>query len=94
MRMMMKMLAGTAGLAAIATAAPAAAQYYPYGYNNYSQYGGVYGAYNGYGSYGVNPNVAAQQCSAAVQSRLYNRTSLASILGSLIGIPTNSYGRC
>ena len=41
----------------------------------------------------MNPTVAAQQCTAAVQSRLYNRTRLASILGSLVGIPTTSYGR-
>ena len=85
MRMMTKMLAGAAGLAAIATAAPAAAQYYPYGY------GYAYPAYNSYAynSYAVNPNVAAQQCTAAVQSRLYNRTSLAEIIGSLVGIPSN-----
>lgn len=87
MRMMIKMLAGAAGLAAMATAAPAAAQYYPYGYN-YNPYG-----YSSYGSYGVGANVAQQQCTAAVQNRLANRTSLASILGSLIGVPTGSYGR-
>jgi hypothetical protein len=86
---MTKILAGAAGMAAIAAAAPASAQYYPYGYspyssNSYSPYG--YG-YNAYGS--VNPSVAASQCSAAVQSRLYNRTSLGEILGSLVGIPTN-----
>lgn len=93
MRMMTKMLAGAAGLAAIAASAPATAQYYPYngynsynGYNQYSPYG-----YNSYSS--VNPSVAASQCTAAVQNRLYNRTSLGSILGSLVGIPTNSYGR-
>ena len=90
MRMMTKMLAGAAGLAAIATAAPAAAQYYPYGYSTYSPY--AYSQY-GYSAYGVNPSVAASQCTAAVQSRLYNRTSLASIIGSLVGIPTTSYGR-
>jgi hypothetical protein len=78
---MTKMLAGAAGLAAIATAAPAAAQYYPYGYNG--------NAYPSYNSYAVNPNAAAQQCTAAVQSRLYNRTSLAEIIGSLVGIPNN-----
>jgi hypothetical protein len=77
------MLAGTAGLAAIAAATPASAQYYPYNSYNYGGYG--YGA--------MNSNVAAQQCTAAVQNRLYNRTSLASILGSLVGIPTTSYGR-
>ena len=41
----------------------------------------------------MNPNVAAQQCSAAVQNRLSNRTSLAGIIGSLVGIPTGTYGR-
>lgn len=99
MRMMTKILAGAAGIAALAAAAPASAQYYgysqpyqynPYGYaypsRTYSPYG-----YNAYGA--VNASVAANQCTAAVQSRLYNRTSLASILGSLVGIPTNSYGR-
>lgn len=91
MRMMIKMLAGAAGLAAMTAAAPAAAQYYPYGYNGYSQYG--YNGYNNYGAFGVGANVAEQQCTAAVQSRLANRTSLASILGSLIGVPTGSYGR-
>jgi len=88
--MMTKMLAGAAGFAAIAAAAPAAAQYYPNGYSSYNPY--AYSQY-GYSAYGVNPTVAAQQCTAAVQSRLYNRTSLASILGSLVGIPTTSYGR-
>jgi hypothetical protein len=90
MRIMIKMLAGAAGLAAVATAAPAAAQY-GYGYRTYSQ---PYGYnYNAYGAYGMNGNVAAQQCTAAVQNRLYNRTSLGSILGSLVGIPTNPSGR-
>ena len=87
MRMMTKMLAGATGLAAFAAAAPATAQYYPYnGYNSYSPY-------NAYGSYAANPNVAASQCTAAVQNRLANRTSLGSILGSLVGIPTSTYGR-
>jgi hypothetical protein len=78
MRTMTKILAGTAGLAAVAASAPATAQYY----SRYSSYG--------YG--GVNANVAARQCTAAVQNRLYNRTSLGSILGSLVGIPSG-YGR-
>lgn len=91
MRMMTKLFAGAAGFAAIAAAAPAAAQYYPQGSSAYGY--NPYGAYNNYGTYTVNPSVAARQCTAAVQSRLYNRTSLASILGSLVGIPTNSYGR-
>lgn len=91
MRMMTKILAGAGGLAAIATAAPAAAQYNPYGYSHYG-YSNPYSGY-GYSSYAMNPNVAAQQCTAAVQNRLYNRTSLGSILGSLVGIPTGSYGQ-
>ena len=91
MKLMTKMMAGGAGLAAIAAAAPAAAQYYPYGYSNPYAYSNPYGSY-GYG-YGASSSTATQQCTAAVQSRLYNRTSLGSILGSLIGLPTNSYGR-
>jgi hypothetical protein len=105
MRMMTKMLAGAAGLAAIAASAPAAAQYYPYGYGSsypgysgygYSGYPSGYGSYNGYsayGAYGANSNVAASQCTAAVQNRLYNRTSLGAILGSVVGLPTNMSGR-
>ena len=87
MRMMKTIFAGTAGMAVLAAAAPAAAQYYPnnsYGYNSYG--------YNSYG-YGVDSNVAAQQCTAAVQNRLYSRTNLGSILGSLVGIPTRPQGR-
>ena len=78
---------GAVGLIALVGAsAPAAAQYYP-GYPNYggtnvvgqvinsilNPYGG-YGQY-GYGQYGygVNPQVAAQQCTAAVQQRLNGR---------------------
>jgi len=82
MRIFTKLLAATAALSA---AAPAAAQYYG-GYNNY-------GYNNGYSAYGMNTGVATSQCTAAVQSRLYNRTSLGGILGSLVGIPTASYGR-
>src|ERR1700759_2593970 len=85
MHMMIKMLAGAAGFATFA-AAPATAQYYPY--NSYSHHG-----YSAHGAYGMNSNVAAQQCTAAVQSRLYNRTSLGSILGSLVGVPTTPGGR-
>lgn len=90
MRNMIKILTGAAGLAALTAAAPAASQYYPYnpysgyGYNSYNSYGG----YGGYSAYGANPSVAASQCTAAVQNRLYNRTSLGSTLGSLIGIPS------
>lgn len=106
MRMKIRMLAGAAGLAALAAAAPAAAQYYPYGYTQYgytapsaySPYGYAapsaytqYG-YNNYG-YAVNPTVAAQQCTAAVQSRLYNRTSISSIIGAVLGVNTASNAR-
>jgi len=100
MRNITKLLAGAAGLAAIAAATPAAAQYYN-GYYGNSYNNGYYGNRysNGYSGYGytsgysngyVNASAAAQQCSAAVQSRLYNRTSIGSILGSLVGINTNN----
>src|SRR6476620_6378218 len=85
MTFMTKLLAGAAGLAAFAAAAPANAQYY--GHRGYS-YGAPYG--NAYG-YGMNTNAAAQQCSAAVQQRLYNRTSIGGILGAFLG--ANTTGR-
>ena len=94
MKTITKFLAGTAGLAALAAATPAAAQYYNgyYG-NSYSNgyYNNGYG-YNGYGynGYAVNTAAAAQQCTAAVQNRLYNRISIGSILGSLVGLNTNN----
>ena len=88
MRTFMKILVGTAGMAALAAAAPAAAQYYSNGYSPYG-YSNTYG----YRTYGVNSNVAARQCSAAVQNRLANRTSLGAILGSLVDLPTAGYGR-
>jgi|KBSSwiStaDraftv2_1062776.scaffolds.fasta_scaffold368900_2 hypothetical protein len=79
MRILRSILAGGAGLAALAAAGPAAAQYgygySPYGYNAYG--------YNAYA--GVNSSVAAQQCTAAVQNRLYTRTGLSGILGALVG---------
>ena len=86
MRMIKTLLIGGAGLAAIATAAPSTAQYYgyrqvPYGYNNY-------GYSNGYAYGGMNTQVAAQQCTAAVQNRLYTRNGLGGVLGALVG----SYG--
>jgi hypothetical protein len=77
MTMMTKILAGGAGLAAIAAAAPSAAQYYPYGASPYAR------SY-GYG-YGMNTTAATQQCTAAVQNRLYSRNGLGGILGSLVG---------
>ena|SRR5213075_612707 len=85
MRILRSILAGGAGLAAVAAAGPAAAQY---GYNPYaysSQYGG-YSAYgNAYGAYGMNTSLAEQQCTAAVQNRLYTRSGLSGVLRSLIG---------
>ena len=92
MRIFTKLL--TAG-AALAAAAPATAQYYgsPYSSYGYSQpygYTQPYGYAQQYGYGYANTSVATQQCTAAVQNRLYNRTSLGSILGSLVGIPTAS----
>ena len=90
MRIFTKLL--TAG-AALAAAAPATAQYYGSQYNGYG-YNQPYGYAQQYGyaqSYGyANTSVATQQCTAAVQNRLYNRTSLGSILGSLVGVPAAS----
>ena len=98
--MFTKILAGGIGLAAVAAAAPAAAQY-PYGYYppatnyGYSPYNyNPYAYSNNYGYYNNRANmtqVAASQCTAAVQARLNNRTSLAEVVGSLVGI--NSQGR-
>ena len=82
MRMMTKILTGAASVATMAAAAPAAAQYYAYPtYNQYS-YAQPY-------SY-MNTNVAASQCTAAVQSRLYNRASIGGILGVLLSANTPS----
>lgn len=89
-----KMIGLGAGLAAIAAATPAAAQYYGYGQSyRYSQpygYSQSYGYNQPYG-YAVNTNLAASQCSAAVQNRLYNRSSIGGILGAVLG--TNTTGR-
>jgi hypothetical protein len=90
MRMIKMMLAGSAGLAALVTAAPATAQY-GYGYNPYG-YARSYG-YNQYAYGGVNTNVAAQQCTAAVQNRLYNRSSIGGIIGALLGANTMNQSR-
>lgn len=92
MRMIRTIFAGTAGMAALAAAAPAAAQY-PYAYSPYG-YSAPYSSYGSpYSAYGMNTSAAAQQCTAAVQNRLYNRTSLGSILGSLVGVPAVGTGR-
>ncbi len=81
---MIKLLVGGAGFAVLAAAAPSAAQYYgyssPYTSSQYNQ---------GYRSYGyapmVNTSVATQQCTAAVNNRLYTRRGLGGVIGSLIG---------
>jgi len=87
MSMITKFLGLGAGVAAIAAAAPADAQYY--GSRNYG-YSQPYGYAQPYG-YGVDTNLASQQCSAAVQNRLYNRSSIGGILGAVLG--TNTSGR-
>ncbi len=81
---MTKLLIGATGFAALAAAAPSSAQYY-----GYSPYNRGYG-YNNY-DYGMNTNAAASQCTAAVQNRLYNRTSIGGILGAFLG--ANTTGR-
>jgi hypothetical protein len=83
MKILTKLLAGGAGLAALATAAPATAQYYsPYGYN----YNNAYRNYRP----AVNTQTAVNQCTAAVQSRLYSRRGLSSIVTSLFGLSGTS----
>lgn len=77
MKTMMKLLAGGAGLAALAAAVPADAQYYPYRYNSYSYSPYAYNAYT--------TQMAEQQCTAEVQNRLYTRTGLSGLIGSLFG---------
>ena len=82
MSMMKKILGVGTGIAAIAAASPATAQYYGYAQPYAQPYG--YGQSYAYG-YGMNTNVAASQCTAAVQNRLYNRTSIGGILGVILG---------
>src|SRR3954451_1327309 len=92
MRMIKTILAGAAGFAAVAAAAPAAAQYGYSPYSGYSAYG--YANPYGYSAYGgVNTSVAAQQCTAAVQNRLYNRGSIGGIIGALLGANTMNNSR-
>src|SRR5438309_5580173 len=82
MRIFTKLLTVSAALAA---AAPAAAQYYSNPYSGYAQ------SYGYAQPYAVNTSVAEQQCTAAVQNRLYNRRGVGGILGSILG--TNTSGR-
>jgi hypothetical protein len=91
MRMIKTMLAGAAGLTAFAVAAPASAQY-AYGYAQpygYSQYG--YAQPYAYNSAAMTR--AQQQCTAAVQSRLANRTSIGGIIGAVLGVNTSANAR-
>jgi hypothetical protein len=88
--MIRTLIAGGAGLAALAAAAPAAAQY---GYANPYRYGQQYSYGQQYGYGGVNTNVATQQCTAAVQNRLYNRNSIGGIIGAVLGANTMSNAR-
>ena len=86
MTMFTKIFAGAAGVAALATAAPAAAQYYSYA-PRYVPYGAPYG--NAYGYNANVTNMAAQQCAAAVQSRLNTRVGMTGILGAVLGARTS-----
>jgi hypothetical protein len=89
MTIMRKFLIAGTGLAALAAAAPSAAQYgygYSQGYNNYG-YSQPYGYAQPY-SYGANTTMATQQCTAAVQNRLYNRSGIGGILGAVLGAGT------
>lgn len=88
MSMMKKILGLGTGIAAIAAAAPASAQYY--GYAQRYGYAQPYGYGQQYG-YAMNTNTAASQCTAAVQNRLYNRSSIGGILGVILG--GNTTGR-
>lgn len=88
MRNISKIMVGTLGAAALMSAAPSAAQYYGYGRDNYGYNGYNNYRYNGYSGYAINPSFAQQQCTAAVQSRLYNRTSIGGILGAFLGTST------
>jgi hypothetical protein len=87
-----KLLGLGAALTAIAAAAPAGAQYYsyPYSYAQTNRYAQPYGYAQNYGyaqpyGYAANTSVVASQCTAAVQSRLYNRSSIGGILGVVLG---------
>ena len=80
-------------ITAIDTAATRSPTAQSYGYSQ--PYARTYGYGQSYGyaqPYAVNTGVAAQQCSAAVQNRLYNRSSIGGILGAVLG--TNTSGRC
>ena len=87
MSMMKKLAILGAGAAAIAATSPASAQYYQRGYAQPYGFAQPYGYAQNYGY--MNTNVATQQCTAAVQSRLYNRQNIGGILGVLLGANTS-----
>src|SRR5437763_14466223 len=106
MRIFTKLLAATAAIAATTPAAAQYygnrysgysqpyAQSYGYSQPYARTYSQPYGYAQSYGyaqPYAANTGVAAQQCSAAVQNRLYNRSSISGILGAVLG--TNTSGR-
>jgi len=95
MTMMTKILAGGAGLAALAAAAPSVAQYpygyaQPYGYGYSQPYGYGYNTMNT-----VNTSALAQQCTAAVQNRLYyrNTSGIGGVIGSILGLSSGTNAR-
>jgi hypothetical protein len=83
MRIINKILFGAVGVAALASAAPSTAQYYDNERNNGYRYG-----YNSYDGYAANTGLAQQQCTAAVQNRLYNRSSIGGLIGAVLGTST------
>jgi hypothetical protein len=88
MTMLKTMLAGGAAVAALGLAAPASAQWAnPWAPNPYAS------PYVAPPAWGFNQRahmtqIAAQQCSAAVQHRLQSRVGLDSVLARVVGIPT------
>jgi hypothetical protein len=61
----------------------------PYGYaQSYQQPYGYAQSYQQPYGYAMNTSAATQQCTAAVQNRLYNRTSIGGILGAVLGTNT------
>lgn len=92
--MTLRTILAATSVAALSAAAPAAAQYAsPYGYSPYG-YASPYGSQYGYG-YNNTAQVAAQQCSAAVQNRLARRSvsGISGILGAVLGANTGSSAR-
>lgn len=83
MSMIKTLIALGGGVAALAAVSPASAQYYSR-WNNAQPYG-----YSQRSGYAMDTNAASQQCTAAVQSRLYNRRSIGGIVGAILGENTS-----